>query len=437
MKRDTIDDDDELASNNNAKGRLKKLRKVCERGEVWNAKRLAECRAVGIAVRPTVRLVPPLAVPGARIPTMRDVARIVWRVLGREAPQYKAPGTHVEAKREWPPWLIVGNPEAVERVAVVFCDSCQGIKLRVFEPRATKRRALDVLQHQSAPWANPAGTVVVPRPTANVFGLDCEMVQTTNGTELARCSIVDKSTRLDVYCLPEGEVVDYCTKYSGITAETLRDVETRLGDVQRMVREVVGKNDLLVGHSLDNDLRVLGMTHDNVADTALLYKHPKEGYKKSLKSLAKEFLGRTIQTGEHDSVQDARAALDLYWLKVANPILGSKPRKPPLVDAVRDLGKKVASTRGEREDWDLLVTTDKRGVEEQVPDNALIVAIAQPDVSSLELLEAQKKACGKGVAVWTKDLENQRIKALEACIYVAAVRQGPRSQAVVLYPAGG
>lgn len=32
----------------------------------------------------------------------------------------------------------------------------------------------------------------------------------------------------------------------------------------------------------------------------------------ALKTLAMKYLGRSIQNGEHDSVQDARACMDIY-----------------------------------------------------------------------------------------------------------------------------
>lgn len=75
----------------------------------------------------------------------------------------------------------------------------------------------------------------------------------------------------------------------------------------------------MVGHSLENDLLALKISHGLVIDTALLYKHPRGGsYKTALRILAKKFLSREIQqsgTG-HDSIEDARAAMELALLKI-------------------------------------------------------------------------------------------------------------------------
>ena len=73
----------------------------------------------------------------------------------------------------------------------------------------------------------------------------------------------------------------------------------------------------LVGHGLENDFRALNLVHTLVVDTSTLYPHffglP---YRRSLKSLAKSYLKRDIQTGTHDSLEDARASLELVLCQV-------------------------------------------------------------------------------------------------------------------------
>lgn len=62
---------------------------------------------------------------------------------------------------------------------------------------------------------------------------------------------------------------------------------------------------------------LLQMCHHKVIDTVALYPHPRGlPYKSSLKFLATKFLKRSIQEGEHDSVVDARTAMDLALLKI-------------------------------------------------------------------------------------------------------------------------
>lgn len=70
---------------------------------------------------------------------------------------------------------------------------------------------------------------------------------------------------------------------------------------------------------MENDLLSLKISHNLVIDTAVLYKHPHgRSYKTKLRILAKKFLAREIQLSEsgHDSVEDAKAAMDLALLKI-------------------------------------------------------------------------------------------------------------------------
>lgn len=76
-----------------------------------------------------------------------------------------------------------------------------------------------------------------------------------------------------------------------------------------------------MGHSLENDLLALKICHGLVIDTAVLYKHPRGGsYKTALRVLTRRYLLREIQDSGngHDSIEDARAALELALLKIKN-----------------------------------------------------------------------------------------------------------------------
>ena len=75
---------------------------------------------------------------------------------------------------------------------------------------------------------------------------------------------------------------------------------------------------ILVGHSMENDLLALKISHDLVIDTAVLYKHPRGSHKTALRILAKRFLSREIQQSGngHDSIEDARATMELALLKI-------------------------------------------------------------------------------------------------------------------------
>jgi hypothetical protein len=122
-----------------------------------------------------------------------------------------------------------------------------------------------------------------------VFSLDCEMVQTAKGYELARVTLlqltgVDHRVQdevsyivvMDEFVKPYGQILDYKTEYSGVTATILQDVTTRLEQIQAAVISIVDQDDILLGHSLENDLRALCLVHDTVVDTAVVFRAKKE-----------------------------------------------------------------------------------------------------------------------------------------------------------------
>lgn len=158
-----------------------------------------------------------------------------------------------------------------------------------------------------------------------IIALDCEMVRSTDYRNiLARVSIVDYdgNVLLNSYVSPHPhQILDYLTEFSGVRAEDLRGAPS-FPNVQRRVQNIID-NKIVVGHSLHNDFGALQLSHEieNKRDIGksrfIINKYGNNmgqprGQPVSLKTLAHLILNRNIQVNGHDSIEDARAALDIY-----------------------------------------------------------------------------------------------------------------------------
>lgn len=179
----------------------------------------------------------------------------------------------------------------------------------------------------------PCGRALAPR----LYAVDCEMVATSDDSRaLASICVVDEEglSVMDELVRPTGEVTDYKSEITGITAATLKSVITRRGDVASRLAALLapdadGRTAVLVGHSLHFDLRALRLEHYPVIDTAYLFKYRgAEHLAPSLRDVMRQALGVTAwrqEGGPHSALEDAVAAMQaVRWLL-------AEGRLPPLL----------------------------------------------------------------------------------------------------------
>lgn len=188
----------------------------------------------------------------------------------------------------------------------------------------TKREPVAQPQKRAKKQPEAFTPVVSEADGSKIVAMDCEMVGVGvagKDSALARCSLVagDGSVIYDRHVKPGERITDFRTQYSGVRARDLKASAVSLRDCQKAVADLLdGK--LLVGHALHNDLKVLLLSHPKhmTRDTAKyrpLMRLNGAGKRRprKLRDLAKQHLGMDIQSGEHSSVEDARAALNVYY----------------------------------------------------------------------------------------------------------------------------
>ncbi|KAM7388076.1 hypothetical protein PAMP_024277 [Pampus punctatissimus] len=160
-----------------------------------------------------------------------------------------------------------------------------------------------------------------PDGNGGVFALDCEMCYTKQGLELTRVTVIDSELKViyDTFVKPESKVVDYNTRFSGVTEEDLESVTITLRDVQAVLLSMFSAESILIGHSLESDLLALKLIHSSIVDTAIVFPH-RLGlpYKRALRNLMADHLKRIIQDNVegHDSSEDASACMELMFWKI-------------------------------------------------------------------------------------------------------------------------
>ena len=168
----------------------------------------------------------------------------------------------------------------------------------------------------------PAGALVETRPAR----LGLARVSVVRGPPPAAAAtrhdaLPAYTPAIDDYVRPAEPVHDYLTRWSGLRAGDLDATPanprhlTTLKATFTKLAHLAASGAVFVGHGLAADFRMIGLAVPpaQVIDTVDLFRAPGPRARKlSLRFLAAALLDRSIQGGEHDSIEDAVAALALF-----------------------------------------------------------------------------------------------------------------------------
>ncbi|PFH31878.1 suppressor of mitotic defects protein [Besnoitia besnoiti] len=190
------------------------------------------------------------------------------------------------------------------------------------------------------------------QPPAPPVSLDCEMVGCgLDGSisALARVSICNAhgDVLLDEIVKPDMRITDFRQHVTGLSWAIIRDRGISFEAARTLVTDLI-RGKVLVGHALQHDLQVLALDHPvhMIRDTSKYKPLRPAGMSRnavpSLRRLAESWLNREIQTGAHSSVEDCRAAMDLYlmfqaqWERQFVAVThAQEPADPPVEECAR------------------------------------------------------------------------------------------------------
>ena len=163
---------------------------------------------------------------------------------------------------------------------------------------------------------------LVPLPKTHklstpIIAIDCEMVVCTDSQKhLARLSIVNfnRHTLFDEFIKPELPVKNYLNHITNIDSFKLQTAHS-LAHYLPIIQNIINDK-TIVGHTLSSDFEALKIeiNERQKRDISEFSFFKNEKFKVGLKDLTDRYLNMKIQDGKHSSVEDARAALELYKL---------------------------------------------------------------------------------------------------------------------------
>ena len=225
--------------------------------------------------------------------------------------------------------------------------SAASVKKKTYEKKAHDKKINEKKGPPPIPVIPPTSFVATPKHLPSqtqkkrrAVVLDCEMVQVEgNCRELAYLTAVDFLTNeilINNYVQPTKRVVGWNTRYSGISCAEMNHARANgralrgWNQARQVLWEYVDSDTVLIGHSLENDLKVLGFYHSKIVDSQILTSQavalllPSDQHltrRWGLKTLTKELLEDNIQVGKkgHSALEDTRATRDVVIWCIRNP----------------------------------------------------------------------------------------------------------------------
>ncbi|KAM0343748.1 hypothetical protein ACHAPU_008175 [Fusarium lateritium] len=184
-------------------------------------------------------------------------------------------------------------------------------------------------------------TTVAPAPTPfspkrKAIVLDCEMAGVRNGnSEIVSICVVDLfsgEVLLDTFVRPREQIVDWRTNIHGIRPSTLSLAagQAKVLDGWETARQELFKHintdTVMIGHSIQNDLKALRLSHTTVVDTAILTSDAVYGTGShsgrcwGLESLCADLLKLRIRKSKtHSALEDTMATREVVLWCICYP----------------------------------------------------------------------------------------------------------------------
>ncbi|KAK4031610.1 ribonuclease H-like domain-containing protein [Parachaetomium inaequale] len=214
--------------------------------------------------------------------------------------------------------------------------------LKLFQSRHSRAR-LSLENYAFTPTASLTATPKPhPRhPMRKALVLDCEMAGGAGlPDQVVAISVIDfltGETLLNALVEPSGPITQWRSQITGITrarmAAAVADGSALGGRAEAVARlfELLDQDTVLVGHSMQNDLRVLGLLHGRIVDTGILTAKASGRFGEDervrrtvgLERLCRELAGVEIRGGGgggcHNSLEDVLATREVVIWCLRHP----------------------------------------------------------------------------------------------------------------------